>query len=84
LDAGLRDALVRAHLPTDFRPPVSCDQPLVELGLIETTAPAARLGVVLANYTGTPLDSVTVTLDGVAATTRVRSIRHGELKTTTV
>ena len=79
MDPELRRALVDAWLPGDFTRPVVCSEPLVETTCIDAANPA-RLAVPLLNFTGAPIDTLTVRIADVADVTRVRSVEQGELQ----
>ncbi len=79
MDPRVRQALVDAFLPPGFVRPVATSQPLVEATLIETKSPR-RLAVPLMNFSGTPLPSVTVSLRGLGAWSKVRSVERGPLQ----
>jgi hypothetical protein len=83
MDGALRRTLADAFLPADFVRPVECDVQLVEATCIDTPAAngkSARLAVPLMNYTGKPVQSLTVKLPGLAKATSVRSVERGALK----
>ena len=61
MDASLRRRLVDDFLPKDFVRPVVCSEPLVETTSIDSPG---RLGVPLINYTGQPIEKLTVQING--------------------
>ncbi len=79
MDTNLREALVDDFLPEGFVRQVHCDRALIEATCIETFNPP-RLAVPLMNYSGEPLDSVTVTISGLRSAARVRSVECGTLQ----
>ncbi len=62
--------------------PVMCSNTLVEATLIDTIKPLPRLAVPLINYAGGPLKELTVTISGIAAVKKIRSVERGELQPT--
>lgn len=78
MDERIRAVLVDPYLPADFVRPVETSQPLVEATLIETRRPR-RLAVPLMNFSGRPLESVSVTLNGLGPLASVRSVERGAL-----
>jgi len=79
MDAKLRRALVDDFLPEGFVRPVECSEQLVESTCIDTARPS-RLAVPLMNYTGKPIASLTVKVNGLARARRVRSVEQPALK----
>lgn len=77
MDANLRHRLVDDFLPNDFVRPVDCSEPLVETTVIDSPG---KLGIPLINYTGKPIDRVTVKVSGVTKVKSVRSVERGALK----
>lgn len=82
MNPALRHALAGVFLPEGYRAPVSCDVPLIEVACIDTFKPARRIAIPVMNYTGKPLASIHLTVDGVKAAKKVRSVEQGELKPT--
>jgi hypothetical protein len=83
MDATLRRALVEDFLPKDFVRPVECSETLVESTCIDTPAQGgqpARLAVPLLNFTGKPIATLSVKLNGVANPKTIRSVERGVLK----
>lgn len=80
MDVNLRHALVDDFLPADFIKPVVCSETLVESACIDTSKPKKRLAVPLMNYTGEPIEKLTVTVNGVGKAKSVRSVEQGSLK----
>jgi hypothetical protein len=78
MDAELRSAIVDNYLPSTYRRPVVCSEPLVESTCIDTGD--ARLAIPLMNYTGKPIAELTVQIDGLKEVRRVRSVEQGDLK----
>ena len=81
MDAGLRVGLVDTWLPPDVQEPVTCSVPLVETTVIDTPSPGkpGRLAVPLLNYSGTPIDRLRVTINGLKQPARIRAVSVGEL-----
>jgi hypothetical protein len=84
---------IRARLVDDFLPgaagiaarPVVTTDGLVETSCIDTFDPNGkqkRLAVPLVNWGGAEITSLTVTIRGVEAPAKVRSVERGELKYT--
>jgi hypothetical protein len=48
--------------------------------VIDTEKPVRRMAVPLINYTGKPIGSVTVAVDGLKRAKAVRSVERGDLK----
>ncbi|MCE9590768.1 MAG: hypothetical protein K8S99_09620 [Planctomycetes bacterium] len=83
MDVDLRRLIVDQFLPKDFQRPVECSETLVESTCIDTPAlngKPARTAVTLMNFTGKPIATLTVKINGVDKATSVRSMAHGELK----
>jgi len=80
MDPKLRRALVDAFLPEGYVRPVECSETLVESGVIDTEKPSPRLAVPLMNYTGKPIRSLTVKVQGVPSAASVRSVERGRLR----
>ena len=78
MDEALRAGLVDSFLPPDFVRPVVCSATLVESTCIDTRRPH-RLAVPLMNFTGAPIASLTVTINGLERAKRVRSVERGTL-----
>jgi hypothetical protein len=79
MNSFMRDDLVYAMLPKDFRLPVSCSEPLVETTCIDSKD---KLAVPLINYTGKAIASLTVRIHGLNNAKRVRSVERGVLPVT--
>ncbi|MCG3148649.1 MAG: hypothetical protein PCFJNLEI_02094 [Verrucomicrobiae bacterium] len=79
MDPELRRQLVDQFLPKNFVRPVVCSEPLVESAIIDS---AGKIGIPLINYTGQPLEKLTVKVAGVATAKSVRSLERGLLKPT--
>lgn len=79
MDRRLRAALADAFLPPGCPRPVSCSQPLVEATVIETAKPP-RLAVPLLNFSGKPIEKLTVKVRGLEGAAKVRSVVRGQLK----
>jgi hypothetical protein len=80
MDVNLRKAIVEDVLPTGFVKPVECSETLVESSCIDS---AGKLAVPLINYTGKPIDKLTVKINGLAGAKAIRSVEHGVLKAET-
>jgi hypothetical protein len=83
MDVNLRRRLVEDFLPTTFVRPVTCSVSLVETTCIDTPPPSgkrARLAIPLMNYTGRPIERLTVRIDQFSPASQVRSVEHGVLK----
>ena len=79
MDANLREALVDSFLPDGFLRDVECHPALVEATRIDSTNPP-RLAVPLMNYTGKPVNPLTVKIHGLSRASQVRSVEHGTLR----
>jgi hypothetical protein len=79
MNPRLRRALVDAFLPKGFVRPVECSVELVETTCIDTAEPR-RLAVPMMNYTGTPIEKLTVKLNGLARVKSLRSVVRGKLE----
>lgn len=82
MDRGIREAIVDAFLPRGFVRPVECGETLVESTVIDTPAAQGRprrLAVSLMNYTGKPIEGLTVRITDVERARSVRSVEHGTL-----
>ena len=77
MDVDLRRRLVDDFLPKDFVRPVVCSEPLVETTSIDSPG---KLGVPLINYTGKPIEKLTVKIAGLQSAKSVRSVERGVLK----
>lgn len=83
MDAGLREAVVDAFLPRGFVRPVECSETLVESTVIDTPAASGRprrLAVSLMNYTGKPIEGLTVRIADVERAASVWSVDRGTLE----
>lgn len=80
MDVSLRKALVEAYLPADTVRPVVCSVDLVEATVIDTVKPKKVMAVPLMNYSGKPVASMSVTIDGVPSVKAVRSVVHARVK----
>ena len=83
MDANLRRRMVDDFLGESYVRPVECDAALVESTTIVTPAIAgkpARIAVPLMNYTGKPIDRMTVRIKGLGKAKAVRSVQHGRLR----
>lgn len=77
MDPKLRQALVDDFLPAGFVRPVVCSEPLVESTCIDSPG---RLAVPLMNYTGKPIATLSVRLEGLGTVKAIRSVERGPLK----
>lgn len=77
MDVELRRNFVEGLLPKDVARPVECSEPLVETTCIDSKG---KLAVPLINYTGTPIDKLTVRINGLAGAKSIRSVERGALK----
>ncbi len=89
MDAHLRSLITTNFLPKGFTNPVKCvvarpmavaelyDDVLVESTCIDSKG---KLAVPLINYTGRPIDSLIVRINGLTDAKRIRSVERGELK----
>ena len=62
--------------------PVVCSADLVEATVIDTVKPKKVMAVPLMNYSGKPIASMSVTIDGVPSVKAVRSVEHPKVKYT--
>jgi hypothetical protein len=76
MDATLRRSAVDAFLPAGFVRAVETSEPLVEATLIDTKSPP-RLAVPLMNFSGSPIERLTVRLREPGRWDRVRSVERG-------
>jgi len=79
MDVSLREALVDALLPRRFIRHVECNRTLVEATCIDCEDPP-RLAVPLMNYSGEPIDSLTVKIQGLSRVAQVHSVERGALR----
>ena len=77
MDTNLRQRLVDDFLPKDFVRPVLCSEPLVETTSIDSPG---KLGIPLINYTGKPIEKLTVKIAGLKSAKSVRSVERGALQ----
>ena len=77
MDLSMRLFFVDGMLPEDFVRPVACSKSLVETTCIDSKG---KLAVPLINYTGTPIDKLTVRLNGFTGAKSIRSVERGALK----
>jgi hypothetical protein len=80
MNPELRKQLVDAFLPKEFVRPVECSEPLVESTCIDATN---KLAVPLMNYTGKPIEKLTVRIAGLSGAKKIRSVERGELRSET-
>jgi hypothetical protein len=82
MDSRLRSRIVDDFLPTASIRPIECSSTLVETTCIDTPArngKPPRVAVPMMNYSGKPIDQLTVRIAGPKPKT-VRSVRRGNLR----
>ncbi len=83
MDSNIRRRLVDDFLTEAYVRQVECSVPLVESTCLDTRAQSgkrARLAVPLMNYTGQPIDHLTVRIRQLPKASRVRSVERGNLR----
>ena len=83
MNTNLRRRLVDDFLPESYVHPVECSVPLVETTCLDTPPQAgkrARLAVPLMNYTGQPIEHLTVRIRPLPKASQVRSVKRGNLR----